>query len=120
MKTSTVKKRRIASALALVSAGIFGLAGSVHAQYGDIGPGQAEPPMKSGTQTGNQQREVGEKGILKEGFDQGQVEQRKRNERNKDPRSPSPDSHVQDPPRDKDGNIIRDPSQVQGGPMGPN
>jgi hypothetical protein len=119
MKTSTVKKRPIASTLALVSAGIFGLAGFAQAQYGDIGPGQAEPAVKSGAQTGDQ-REVGEKGILKEGFDQGQVEQRKRNERNKDPRSPSPDSHVQDPPRDKDGNIIRDPERLQGGPMGPN
>jgi hypothetical protein len=116
MKSSSVKNRAMASALALAGAGIFSLAGLAHAQYGDIGPGQAEPPAKSGAQSGG----VAGKGILEEGLDQGQVEQRKRNERNKDPRSPSPDSHVQDPPRDKEGNIIRDPEKLQGGPLGPN
>jgi hypothetical protein len=53
-------------------------------------------------------------------MDQGQVDQRKRVERGADPKSPSPDSHVPDFPRDKEGKPMKDLKDEQGGPIGPN
>lgn len=124
MKSSTAKSRAMASTLALASAAILGVSGVVHAQYGDSSSAQGSSVGQSGsagqTQPGEASGGVAGKGILKEGMDQGHVEQIKRNERNKDPRSPSPDSHVPDYPRDKEGNVIRDPEHMQGGPLGPN
>ena len=128
MKSSTAKSRAMASTLALASAAIFSVSGVVHAQYGDSSSAQGSSVGQSGSESGSAgQTQPGEasggvagKGILKEGMDQGHVEQIKRNERNKDPRSPSPDSHVPAYPRDKEGNIIRDPEHMQGGPLGPN
>lgn len=55
-------------------------------------------------------------GILDEGIDHGVVDQEKRVERNVDPRSPSPDDHV-DIRYEKE---IKDPDKEQGGPIGPN
>jgi hypothetical protein len=59
-------------------------------------------------------------GILKEGSDQGFVDQKKRVLRNQDPRSPSPDSHVPPVEKGEDGRVLEDPSHLQGGPIGPN
>lgn len=56
----------------------------------------------------------------KEEMDMGYVDQQKRIERNKDPRSPSPDSHVPNFPTDKKGRPLKDLSKEQGGPIGPN
>ena len=56
----------------------------------------------------------------KEEMDTGYVDQKKRTERAKDPRSPSPDPHVSDFPRDKKGRPMKDLKDEQGGPIGPN
>jgi hypothetical protein len=56
----------------------------------------------------------------KEEMDTGYADQKKRAERAKDPRSPSPDPHVSDFPRDKKGRPMKDLKDEQGGPIGPN
>ena len=56
----------------------------------------------------------------KEEMDTGYADQKKRTERAKDPRSPSPDPHVSDFPRDKKGRPMKDLKDEQGGPIGPN
>jgi hypothetical protein len=56
----------------------------------------------------------------KEEMDTGYVDQKKRSERATDPRSPSPDPHVSDFPRDKKGRPMKDLKDEQGGPIGPN
>jgi hypothetical protein len=126
METSTVKNRLTASALALASAAIFGMAGIAHAQYGDSSSGQGSTAGQSGSsagQSGSAGKTPSESESLKEGkagMDQGQVDQQKRNERNKDAASPSRDSHVPDFPRDKEGKPMKDLKDEQGGPIGPN
>jgi hypothetical protein len=126
METSTVKNRLMASALALASAAIFGMAGIAHAQYGDSSSGQGSTAGQSGSsagQSGSAGKTPSESESLKEGkagMDQGQVDQQKRNERNKDAASPSRDSHVPDFPRDKEGKPMKDLKDEQGGPIGPN
>ena len=126
METSTVKNRLMASAIALASAAIFGMAGIAHAQYGDSSSGQGSTAGQSGSsagQSGSAGKTPSESESLKEGkagMDQGQVDQQKRNERNKDAASPSRDSHVPDFPRDKEGKPMKDLKDEQGGPIGPN
>jgi hypothetical protein len=126
METSTVKNRLMASALALASAAIFGMAGIAHAQYGDSSSGQGSTAGQSGSsagQSGSAGKTPSESESLKEGragMDQGQVDQQKRNERNKDAASPSRESHVPDFPRDKEGKPMKDLKDEQGGPIGPN
>ena len=133
MKSTIVKNRSMASALALVSAAIFGIAGIAHAQYGDSSSGQGSSAGQQGSSSGQQGGSAGQSGSagktpsesesLKEGragMDQGQVDQQKRNERNKDAASPSRESHVPDFPRDKEGRPMKDLKQEQGGPIGPN
>ena len=56
----------------------------------------------------------------KEEMDMGYADQKKRGERAKDSRSPSPDPHVSDFPRDKKGRPMKDLKDEQGGPIGPN
>jgi hypothetical protein len=56
----------------------------------------------------------------KEEMDTGYVDQKKRMERAQDPRSPSPDPHVRDFPKDKQGRPMKDLKEEQGGPIGPN
>jgi hypothetical protein len=56
----------------------------------------------------------------KEEMDTGYVDQKKRSERATDARSPSPDPHVSDFPRDKKGRPMKDLKDEQGGPIGPN
>jgi hypothetical protein len=56
----------------------------------------------------------------KEEKDMGYVDQKKRVERGSDARSPSPDSHVPDFPKDKKGRPMKDLKEEQGGPIGPN
>jgi hypothetical protein len=125
MKSSTEKNRLMASALAVASAAIFGMAGIAHAQYGDSS-GQGSSAGQSGSsagQSGSAGKTPSESESLKEGrggMDQGQVDQRKRVERGADPKSPSPDSHVPDFPRDKEGRPMKDLKEEQGGPIGPN
>jgi hypothetical protein len=126
METSTVKTRLTASALALASAAIFSMAGIAHAQYGDSSSGQGSTAGQSGSsagQSGSAGKTPSESESLKEGkagMDQGQVDQQKRNERNKDAASPSRESHVPDFPRDKEGRPMKDLKDEQGGPIGPN
>ena len=133
MKSTIVKNRSMASALALVSAAIFGIAGIAQAQYGDSSSGQGSSAGQQGSSSGQQGGSAGQSGSagktpsesesLKEGragMDQGQVDQQKRNERNKDAASPSRESHVPDFPRDKEGRPMKDLKQEQGGPIGPN
>ena len=116
----------MASAVALVSAAIFGMAGIAHAQYGDSSSGQGSSAGQSGSsagQSGSKGKTPSESESLKEGkagMDQGQVDQRKRVERAADPKSPSPDAHVPDFPRDKEGKPMKDLKEEQGGPIGPN
>jgi hypothetical protein len=125
MKSSTEKNRLMASALAVASAAIFGMAGIAHAQYGDSS-GQGSSAGQSGSsagQSGSAGKTPSESESLKEGrggMDQGQVDQRKRVERGADPKSPSPDTHVPDFPRDKEGRPMKDLKEEQGGPIGPN
>jgi len=126
MKTSTVKNRSMASAVALVSAAIFGIAGIAHAQSGGSSYGQGSSSGQSGSsagQSGSAGKTPSESESLKEGkagMDQGQVDQKKRVERAADPKSPSPDAHVPDFPRDKEGKPMKDLKDEQGGPIGPN
>ena len=126
MKSTTVKNRSMASAVALVSAAIFGMAGIAHAQYGGSSSGQGSNAAQSGGsagQSGSAGKTPSESESLKEGrggMDQGQVDQKKRVERAADPKSPSADSHVPDFPRDKEGRPMKDLKDEQGGPIGPN
>jgi uncharacterized low-complexity protein len=53
-------------------------------------------------------------------MDTGYVDQKKRDERNKDAASPSSDTHVPDFQKDKEGRPMKDPKYEQGGPIGPN
>ena len=133
MKSTIVKNRSMASALALVSAAIFGIAGIAQAQYGDSSSGQGSSAGQQGSSSGQQSGSGGQSGSAgktpsereslqegRAGMDQGQVDQQKRNERNKDAASPSRESHVPDFPRDKEGRPMKDLKQEQGGPIGPN
>ena len=133
MKSTIVKNRSMASALALVSAAIFGIAGIAQAQYGDSSSGQGSSAGQQGSASGQQGGSGGQSGSAgktpsereslqegRAGMDQGQVDQQKRNERNKDAASPSRESHVPDFPRDKEGRPMKDLKQEQGGPIGPN
>ncbi len=56
----------------------------------------------------------------KEEMDTGYVDQKKKAERATDPRSPSPDPHVPDFPKDKAGKPMKDLKDEQGGSIGPN
>ncbi len=84
MKSSTVKNRSMASAVALVSAAIFGIAGIAHAQSGGSSYGQGSSSGQSGSsagQSGSAGKTPSESESLKEGkagMDQGQVDQKEK------------------------------------------
>ena len=117
MKSSTSVNRSLASILALASTAIFSMGSVAYAQNTGNTSGQ-------GSSTGGaQQQPRGEPfsyDILEEPMDQGYVDQQKRVERNKDPRSPSPETHVPNFPVDEQGRPLKDPKYEQGGPIGPN
>lgn len=131
--------RSPASVLVLASTIMFSVSGIAQAQTSGDMPGQGtaagqgsatgQKPASGGTATevdpGLQGTNIRERntegsvdgyGILEEGVDTGFVDQEKRVERNQDPRSPSPDDHV-DIRYEKE---IKDPAREQGGPIGPN
>ncbi|MBA4143769.1 MAG: hypothetical protein H0X43_12400 [Nitrosospira sp.] len=130
MKSYISNLRPAATMIALISAGVFSVSGIAQAQYGDntTGGGSAagqtgstgqRPAPNQGTAGGQgsgTESGVAGHGILQEGVDTGFVDQEKRVERNLDPRSPSPDDHI-DIRKEKE---IRDPAHEQGGPIGPN
>lgn len=135
MKSSTSLNRSLASILALASTAIFSMAGVAYAQYTDNTSGQGSSAGQSGSTSGGQKEpsmgatRAGEPSpsgepfpydILEDPMQQGYVDQEKRSERNKDPRSPSPEDHVPEFPVDEQGRPLKDPMYQQGGPIGPN
>jgi hypothetical protein len=125
MKSSTSNNRSLASILALASTVIFSIAGAAYAQYTDNTSGQGSSAGQSGSTGGTEKKRSGEGDpfaydILEEPMDTGYVDQEKRVERNKDPRSPSPEDHVPPFPVDEQGRPLKDPRYEQGGPIGPN
>jgi hypothetical protein len=123
--SSTSINRRLASILALTGAAVFSIAGVAYAQYGGgASSGQGSSGGQSGyTGQGSQKGPGGEPtpyDTLEEPMDSGYVDQEKRVDRAKDPRSPSPEGHVPNFPVDKEGRPIKDPKYEQGGPIGPN
>jgi hypothetical protein len=120
--SSTSINRGLASILALTGAVVFSIAGVAYAQYGG---GASSGQGSSGGQSG-QGSQKGPTGgpapydTLEEPMDSGYVDQEKRVDRAKDPRSPSPEGHVPNFPVDKEGRPIKDPKYEQGGPIGPN
>lgn len=124
MKSSSTSINRVlASILALAGGAVFSIAGTAYAQY-DTGAGQGSSGGQSGyTGQGSQKGPGGGPApydILEEPVDTGYVDQEKRMERAKDPRSPSPEGHVPNFPVDKEGRPVKDPKYEQGGPIGPN
>ncbi|HET7061164.1 MAG TPA: hypothetical protein VFI43_03190 [Nitrosospira sp.] len=147
MKFSSISTMRpSASALILAGTMLLGVHGIANAQSGNSGQAKENPadysdkkdPIEGRTgeykgssngssgdknKAGSSQRGQKDKyGVpqVKEDTEMGSVDQQKRAERNKDPRSPSPDSHVPDFPTDKQGRPLKDLSKEQGGPIGPN
>jgi uncharacterized low-complexity protein len=144
MKFSSISiVRSSASAMILAGTMLLGVHGLANAQSGSSGQATENPadysdkkdPIKGHTgegysgnsgdknKAGSSQRGQKDKyGVpqVKEDTEMGYVDQQKRAERNKDPRSPSPDSHVPDFPTDKQGRPLKDLSKEQGGPIGPN
>lgn len=119
-------KQSLATTLALAGAAVFSVAGVAYAQYGDNTSGQGSSAGQSGQSAGQGNSQNPQGGgpfpydILEEPVDTGYVDQQKRNERNRDPASPSKDDHVPEFPVDKEGKPLKDPKDQQGGPIGPN
>ena len=118
-------KQSLATTLALAGAAVFSVAGVAYAQYGDNTSGQGSSAGPSGQSAGqgSSQNPGGDPfpyDILEAPVDTGYVDQEKRNERNRDPASPSKDDHVPVFPVDKEGKPLKDPKYEQGGPIGPN
>ena len=119
-------KQSLATTLALAGAAVFSVAGVAYAQYGDNTSGQGSSAGQSGQSAGQGSSQNPQGGgpfpydILEEPVDTGYVDQQKRNERNRDPSSPSKDDHVPEFPVDKEGKPLKDPKYEQGGPIGPN
>ena len=140
MKFSSISvMRSSASALILASTVFFGASGIAQAQ----GKAKENPadfsdkkdPIQGHTgEYKGSSTEKGTEGSMKKGqkdkyygmpkekeeMDTGYVDQKKRVERAADPRSPSPDPHVPDFPKDSKGKPMKDPKDEQGGPIGPN
>lgn len=112
MKSSSKSANR-SLALALVVGSILGLgtAGITHAQYGTSGQGSA-----AGQGSTPKSSEKYPYGILEEKIDTGQVDQKIKRERAKG------EEMVVPPPvrKNEKGQVIEDPSQIQGGSIGPN
>lgn len=148
MKFSSISTvRSSASALVLAATVFLGISGIANAQSGGAaGQGKENPadysdkkdPIEGRTGEGYSGSDKGKDGKAsgaKKGsqggkqyetskdqreMDTGYVDQKKRDERNKDAASPSSDTHVPDFPRDKEGRPMKDPKYEQGGPIGPN
>lgn len=73
-----------------------------------------------GADKGKEGKAAGAKKGSQGEMDTGYVDQKKRDERNKDAASPSSDTHVPDFQKDKEGRPMKDPKYEQGGPIGPN
>ncbi|MDN5752262.1 MAG: hypothetical protein L0H15_03140 [Nitrosospira sp.] len=127
--SSKSANRSLALALVIGSTLGLGTAGITHAQYGTSGQGSTTGQGGSSGQAGStgQGSSAGQGstpkssekypyGILEEKIDTGQVDQKIRVERNK---SKEP---VLPPPvrKNEKGLVVEDPSQIQGGSIGPN
>ena len=117
MKFSSISANR-SLAIALLLGGTLGfsMSGVTHAQYGTSGQSGSTGESSSVTSTSG-----AKSGTTKDGKDSGgYVDQKKKGERAKDAASPSNDPHVPDVRLGKDGKPTVDPSQEQGGSIGPN
>lgn len=120
MKSSTLANRSRTAILAVCSAMVMGATvGVVNAQHGDTTSSHGSSSSQSGTAgTATSQANpkdssgVAGHGILDKGMESGQVDQKIRVERNK-----GAESSV---PRNKKGKVTEDPSNMQGGSIGPN
>ncbi|MDE2366663.1 MAG: hypothetical protein KGM95_06995 [Betaproteobacteria bacterium] len=127
---SNLNVRSLVPVLGLAGTLIFSVSGIAYAQYGGNGSSQGssvkEKPASTGTSGATKPSAKGAKekyyGMPKEGeeMDTGYVDQKKRMERAQDARSPSPDPHVSDFPKDKEGRPMKDLKDEQGGSIGPN
>ncbi|MEO7464311.1 MAG: hypothetical protein ABIV42_02425 [Nitrosospira sp.] len=117
MKFSSISANRsLAIALLLGGTLAFSMSGITHAQYGTSGQGGSTGQGSGTTSSGGATSGTG-----KDGKDSGgSVDQKKRAERAKDGASPSNDPHVPDVSLGKDGKPTVNPSQEQGGSIGPN
>lgn len=116
MKFSSIPANQ-SLAIALLLGGTLGfsMSGITHAQYGTSGQGGSTGQGNATTSTG------GATSGAKDGKDSGgYVDQKKKAERAKDGASPSNDPHVPDVRLGKDGKPTVNPSQEQGGSIGPN
>lgn len=146
MKFSSISTVRSSASALIVAGTVFlGVSGIVNAQGGSAAGQTKENPADYsdkkdpiqghtgegyGGNSGDKGKAAGSKkngqkdkyGIPKEKeeMDTGYVDQKKRDERNKDAASPSSDTHVPDFPKDKEGRPMKDPKYEQGGPIGPN
>ncbi|MBA2659100.1 MAG: hypothetical protein H0U72_06020 [Nitrosospira sp.] len=124
MKSLTMANRSRMAVLAVSSAMVMGAAaGGVNAQYGGAASGQGTSSSQSGAAGGSTSQAnpkdssgVAGHGILDKGVESGKVDQRIRVERNKgvEPSVPPP-VH-----RNEKGKVTEDPSNMQGGSIGPN
>lgn len=128
--------RSLAPALFLTSTVMLSAAGVAHAQYdtsgqrgssaqGNSAGSSSGQGGSSGTSRGQDRYPQpsdggGPYGIVKDDMDMGYVDQKKRDERNRDSASPSKDTHVPNFPVDKQGRPLKDLSKEQGGSIGPN
>ena len=113
MKFSSISANR-SLAIALVLGGTLGfsMSGITHAQYGTSGQGGSSGQGSGTSTSGTASSTTKDSG--------GYVDQKKKGERAKDAASPSNDPHVPDVRLGKDGKPTVDPSQEQGGSIGPN
>jgi hypothetical protein len=121
--------RSLTPVLFVTSTMLFSLSNVAHAQYdasgqGSSASGSSSQGTSAGTPNGqNAPTSPSRKDpydVTKEKMDTGYVDQKKRDERNKDGASPSQDPHVPEFRKDKEGKPMADPSKEQGGPIGPN
>jgi hypothetical protein len=91
-----------------------------HTGEGYSGSDKGKDGKASGTKKGSQGGKQYEMSKDQKEMDTGYVDQKKRDDRNKDGASPSSDTHVPDFKKDKDGKPMKDPKYEQGGPIGPN
>ncbi len=147
MKFSSISTARSsASALVLAATVFLGISGIANAQSGSASGQKPNPADHSdkkdpveghtgegygGGDKGKEGKATGSKKGSQAGkhyemtkdqkeMDTGYVDQKKRDERNKDAASPSSDTHVPDFQKDKEGRPMKDPKYEQGGPIGPN
>lgn len=114
--------RHLVAALVVGSSLGFSMTGVTHAQYdtsGQSSTGQGSSTGEGSSTSGqgsSTKPSGGDYGILKERMESGEVDQKIRNERNKgvEPSVPPPVR------KDERGVPIKDPSDIQGGPIGPN